>query len=488
MDPKDPLNRVFAEDWKALVYINNDEFPEGIPGSMIDSNGKRTILGFYPKYQEAIISRKSGLLCFRNRHIIYQMAADSKQIPVLRRISKVHRGVDPITGKYVVGITTQSWRFAPIGLICMLYEAFKPENRLDKFRLVDAYGKRIDIGSTTGQFKKSIKNATAFQVPYTYLEKFVEESGVDLINTSHGQPLPGLFYLQPTLYLQFEGSDLGIQMYPQDKKYIDLDDRDRSLVIGSRRLFLDDEKCEYFKEITSEIQYAHRMIDCINCCYKETSKCQFMRGGKCPMNKCCHTRECPNAHGVLDDMSDEWQKVIVKLVENPSINEGIKKINEVFSDSNNDTIVLIKEGLLKILGNLLTKDVLEMIKPFSNMEELQLEFISAYFRQATLVAFSTFADKWYGKIRNETFIEFRQCLLEGQDSIKFLRDMKVNYYRAMIFVRMESVFNDTIESWNKKHGITVKSRVDMTDAEVKKSFLITAPKVQKKINKKSKRK
>jgi hypothetical protein len=487
MDFNDPLHKVFDDEWEARVYLSRNEFPEDIPGIKMDSHGKRTILRFYPKYQEATISRKSGLLCFENKHIIYKMAVDSKQIPVLRRISKVHRGVDPITGKYIVGITTQSWRFAPIGFICMLYEAFKTEKRLNKFRLVDAYGKLIDIGSTTGQFKKNVNNAAVFQVPYTYAEKFIEESGGVFVHSDRGQPLPGLFYIQPTLYSQFEGSDLGIQMYPKDKNYSDLSDDDRNLVFASRHLFLDEEKCDYFKKITAEIQYAHRMDKCIDCCHKKKSQCQFMTGGKCPMYKCCHTRECPNAHGMLDAMSADWVKVVSKLAENPSVNSGIEKINEVFSDTANNTTELVRDGLVEFLGKELLKSVLDMIGPFSNMEELQVEFITAYFRQATLAAFSAFADKWHGKIRNEMFLEFRECLLEGQDSIKFMRDMKVNYYRAMVFIRMESVFNYTIDSWNREHGIPVKRRVELTDTEVKKSFLIAPAKTPKKVKKKSKK-
>jgi len=491
MESDDPFYRVFKDGWEARVYISRtNEFPEGIPGTKTDDhkkNPKRTVLRFYPENKEATISRKSGLLCFENKYAIYQMAVDSKQIPVIRRISKVHRGRDPITGKWVVGITTQSWRFAPIGFICMLYESFKAEKRLEKFHIMDAYGKPIDIGSTLNHFKNSVNNAAAFQVPYSYANKFIEESGGIFVHDVRGQPLSGLFYLQPTMYLQFEGSNLGIQMYPEDKKYSDLDYADRTLVMQSRQLFLDEEKSKYFEEITAEIQYAHRMADCYDCCHKEKSQCQFMIGGKCPMYKCCHTRECPNVHGVLDDMSDEWQTVVLKLVENPSVNSGIEKINEVFNDPDNNSIDLIKDGLFKFLGKVLTKDVLEMIRSFRNMEELQVEFISAYFRQATLVAFSSFVDKWHGKIRNETFLEFRQCLVEGQDSIKFIRDMKVNYYRAMVFVRMESVFNDTIDSWNREHGIPVKRRVDLTEEEVKKSFLIAPAKTPKKVKKKSKK-
>jgi hypothetical protein len=491
----DLLRKVWYDKWEAIVRIDRkEEFPDTIPGAIMDAHKllpKRTLLRFFPENVPPVISQKSGLMCFRTKYSLHRLSTDSSGIPVIHRISKVHYGMDSETGIYAVGLTTQSWRFGPIGHICMLWEGFKREKKLNKLRIMDGTGNPINIGTSLAHFKKAMANAAVFEVPYSFAEKFIAETGGRFAHDPSAKSLKGLFYLQPTLYIQFAGDRLGIQMYPPGfhDKYSELSTEDRQLVLASRQLFIDEEMIKYFKRVTYEVQYTHRMIDCIGCCYREGSQCKFMVNGKCPSFYCCCMRECPYREDAFDEVLVEWQKIIAILVKNPSVNSGIEKINDVFNDEKVTTLETAREGLFEAFGKVLIGDLLDYIRPVYSIEELQVEFISAYFRKAALVAFEQFTDKWQNRIRQNIFPEWRTCIILGHDSDKFMRDIKVQYCRAMAFVRIRHIYNKTADAWDRKVGNPPKHRVDITENERVGSFLKAAkpPKKKKKPGNKKKK-
>jgi len=493
MEKNDPLQKLWTDGWVAVVRADRKTpFPDTIPGAYLDNHKKdpkKTVLVFRPKNEEAIISRKSGGLCFKTEYKDMRMGSDSSGIPVIHRISKVHRGIDPITGEVFVGLTTQAWRFAPVGYICMLYEAFKTEKKLNKFRIMDCTGKPIDIGTSLSHFKHAMTNSAKFEVPYSFASRFIAEAGGKFVHDPTAKSLLGLFYLQPTLYIQFTGDRLGIQMYPEGfhDKYVDLSDEDKQLVFNSRLLFIDKEKCDHFEKMTAEIQYTHRMIDCIECCYRKGSQCQYMTGGKCPSYKCCCLRECPYREDAFDDLLLEWTKIEEKLVVNPAVNSGIDKINDIFNNPENSTIELIKESLYKFIGKVLVNDLLDFIRPVQSMDELHVEFISAYFRKAALVAFESFTEKWQYHMHSSIFAEWRECIILGRKSDVFIRDTKVQFCRAMAYMRLERIFTQIANDWDMKHGNPIKHRLPLTEEEVKQSFLVKPEKPTSKKPKKPKK-